>query len=38
MNNHKVQEVVEMLGEIIAAACVIALPFILLFIAAALGY
>lgn len=29
---------IDRIGEIFAAACIIALPFVLLFIAAALGY
>lgn len=29
---------IDRIGEFIAAACVIALPYLLLFIAAALGY
>lgn len=36
--DNELQDLIEMVGEIIAAACVIALPFLLLFIAAALGY
>lgn len=28
----------ECLGEVIAAACIVALPFVVLFIGAALGY
>lgn len=29
---------IDRIGEVIAAACVLALPFLLLFIAAALGF
>ena len=38
MTENELRDLVEMLGEILAAACVIALPFVILFIAAALGY
>lgn len=38
MSDHELHELVEVLGEILAAVCVIALPFIVLFLAAALGY
>lgn len=36
--DNELQELVEMLGEIVAAALIIALPFILAYIGLALGY